>query len=227
MGLTKFSYCLQSRKFDDTPVTSNLVLDTGSGSGDKKTPGVSYTPFYKNPLGKVYAASREFYYVTLRRITVGNKRVKIPYKYLRPGPDGNGGTIVDSGSTFTYMERPVFESVVEEFTKQMRNYSRVGEVEKLTGLEPCFKVSGHKLVSVPEFELQFKGGAKLRMPLENYIVSVNKDVICLTVVSNDRTVGPQVSVGPAIILGSFQVQNFYLEFDLANERFGFAERKCT
>ncbi|KAK0584349.1 hypothetical protein LWI29_011685 [Acer saccharum] len=225
MGLKKFSYCLVSRRFDDTPVSSNLILDTGSGTGASKTQGVSYTPFYKNPAGS-NAAFREYYYVGLRKITVGKKHVKIPYKYLAPGSDGNGGTIVDSGSTFTYLERPIFEAVTQEFIKQMGNYSRAADVEKLSGLKPCFHISGEKSMSIPELTLQFKGGAKMGLPLQNYFAFVNNNnVICL-MVATDNGAGPLLSIGPAIILGNFQQQNFYVEFDLANQRFGFAKQTC-
>ncbi|KAK3226974.1 hypothetical protein Dsin_006836 [Dipteronia sinensis] len=225
MGLKKFSYCLLSRKFDDTPVSSNLILDTGSGTVDTKTKGVSYTPFYKNPVGS-NAAFGDYYYVGLRKITVGNKHVKIPYKYLVPGSDGNGGTIVDSGSTFTFLERPIFDAVTQEFIKQMGNYSRAADVEKQSGLKPCFHISGEKSVTVPELTLQFKGGAKMGLPLQNYFAFIDdKDVICL-MVATDNGAGPPLSVGPAIILGNFQQQNFYVEFDLANQRFGFAKQTC-
>ncbi|KAJ6778507.1 hypothetical protein OIU74_002323 [Salix koriyanagi] len=39
LGLKKFSYCLVSHAFDDTPTSSDLVMHTGSGSGDTKTAG--------------------------------------------------------------------------------------------------------------------------------------------------------------------------------------------
>ncbi|XVE61411.1 hypothetical protein DITRI_Ditri06bG0037600 [Diplodiscus trichospermus] len=225
LGLKKFSYCLVSRRLDDTGVSSNMLLETGSGSGDAKTPGLTYTPFYK----KQFASSpvlKEFYYVTLRKILVGDKHVKVPYSFLVPGSDGNGGTIVDSGSTFTFMERPVFELVSKEFQKQMGNYSRAREVEKISGLAPCFNISGHKSIKVPELIFRFKGGAEMALPLANYFSFVGDDkVVCLMVVT-DNVVGQGVRGGPAIILGNFQQQNYYIEFDLANERFGFAKQTC-
>lgn len=221
MGLKKFSYCLLSRKFDDAPVSTNLVLDSGSGSGDSKTPGLSYTPFRKNPVGSSFAFG-EYYYVGLRQIIVGSEHVKIPYSYLVPGSDGNGGVIVDSGSTFTFMEGPVFEAVAKEFIRQMGNYSRAVDVEKKTGLRPCFDISGKKSVRVPELILKFKGGAKMALPVENYFALVDNELLCL-ILTTDNAVGG----GPAIVLGDFQLQNYYLEFDLANDRFGFAKQKCA
>ncbi|EOY08435.1 hypothetical protein QUC31_010858 [Theobroma cacao] len=225
LGVKKFSYCLVSRRFDDTGVSSNMLLETGSGSGDAKTKGLSYTPFYKNQFAS-HPIFQEFYYVTIRKILVGDKHVKVPYKYLVPGPDGNGGTIVDSGSTFTFMERAVFELVSKEFEKQMGNYSRAHEVENKSGLAPCVNISGHKSISFPELIFQFKGGAKMALPLANYFSFLDVNVVCLMVVT-DNIIGQGVSGGPAIILGNFQQQNYYIEYDLANESFGFAKQSCV
>ena len=203
-----------------------MLLETGSGSSDAKTRGLSYTPFYKNQVAS-NPVFKEFYYVTLRKILVGDKYVKVPYSFLVPGSDGNGGTVVDSGSTFTFMERPVFELVSKEFEKQMGNYSRAREVENISGLSPCFNISGYKSIKVPELIFHFKGGAKMALPLANYFSFVGDDkVVCLMVVTGN-VVDQGVRGGPAIILGSFQQQNYYIEFDLENERFGFAKQSCV
>ncbi|KAE8689944.1 hypothetical protein F3Y22_tig00110930pilonHSYRG00037 [Hibiscus syriacus] len=158
---------------------------------------------------------------------IGDKHVKVPYSFLVPGSDGNGGAIVDSGSTFTFMERPVFELVSKELEKQMGNYSRTREVENMSGLSPCFNISGYKSIKVPELTFHFKGGAKMVLPLTNYFSFVGDDtVVCLMVIT-DNVVDQGSHGGPAIILGSFQQQNYYIEFDLANDRFGFAKKRCV
>ncbi|XP_041024262.1 probable aspartyl protease At4g16563 [Juglans microcarpa x Juglans regia] len=223
LGVSKFSYCLLSRRFDDTTESSDLVLYSGSSSA--KTPGLSYTPFRKNPVTN-NTAYREFYYVTLRKVMVGDKTAKIQYKYLVPGTDGHGGTIVDSGSTFTFMERPVFEAVAKEFEIQMANYSRAVDIEARSGLEPCFNIFNQKTVNLPELTFQFKGGAKLILPAVNYFaLAGNLSVVCLTIVT-DNSSGLGSTGGPAIIFGSFQQQNFYVEYDLENERLGFRQQNC-
>ncbi|KAJ6756126.1 hypothetical protein OIU79_028525 [Salix purpurea] len=152
--------------------------------------------------------------------------VKVPYKFLVPGSDGNGGTIVDSGTTFTFMEKPVYELVAKEFEKQMAHYTVATEIQNLTGLRPCFNISGEKSVSVPDLIFQFKGGAKMALPLSNYFSFIDSGVICLTIVS-DSVFGPGIGAGPAIILGNYQQRNFYVEFDLENEKFGFKPQSCV
>ncbi|KAF8044245.1 hypothetical protein BT93_A2282 [Corymbia citriodora subsp. variegata] len=235
MGLRRFSYCLLSRRFDDTSASSNLVLDPGLGSGsggsgsDGKTHGVVYTPFRANP-GPPGSAFNDYYYIGLRKILVGANAVKVPHRYLVPGADGNGGTIVDSGSTFTFMERPVLDAVAEELERQMANYSRAKGIESRTGLRPCFDLSGRgDVVTVPELSLHFKGGVRMMLPLENYLVLVGEgsgEAACVAIVTDDAPIGPETSGGPAVILGSFQQQNFYVEYDLENERFGFKKQSC-
>ncbi|CAL0326715.1 unnamed protein product [Lupinus luteus] len=225
MGLKRFSYCLVSHKFDDSPENSDLILQIAS-SGDGKTSGLSYTPFQKNP--EVNPVFKEYYYVSLKKIMVGGKRVKIPIGLLEPGSDGNGGTIVDSGSTFTFMERPVFELVAQEFEKQMGNSTRVKDVETLSGLSPCFTVDNSGHIDLPQLTFGFRGGAKMVLPVANYFSFVNSDnVVCLTIISDGGVVVPARGSGPAIILGNYQQQNFYVEYDLENERFGFGPRSCN
>ncbi|KAG5080768.1 hypothetical protein AAZX31_02G184800 [Glycine max] len=226
MNLTRFSYCLLSHQFDDSAtITSNLVLETAS-SRDGKTNGVSYTPFLKNPTTKKNPAFGAYYYITLKRIVVGEKRVRVPRRLLEPNVDGDGGFIVDSGSTFTFMERPIFDLVAQEFAKQV-SYTRAREAEKQFGLSPCFVLAGGaETASFPELRFEFRGGAKMRLPVANYFSLVGKgDVACLTIVSDD-VAGSGGTVGPAVILGNYQQQNFYVEYDLENERFGFRSQSC-
>ncbi|KAL1314073.1 hypothetical protein HN51_040803 [Arachis hypogaea] len=226
MNLKRFSYCLVSHRFDDAPVKSDLILHIGS-SGGSKTAGVSYTPFRANPAAANNSAFGEYYYVTLRKILVGGKRVKAPYALLEPGLDGNGGTIVDSGSTFTFMEKPVFEVVAKEFEKQMKNFTRAKDVEDQSGLSPCFDFKGSKTVPLPELTFQFKGGAKMTLPVADYFSLVGRpDVACLTIVTDGGAAGPARAGGPSIILGNYQQQNYYVEYDLENQRFGFRPQNC-
>ncbi|KAK7396747.1 hypothetical protein VNO78_17905 [Psophocarpus tetragonolobus] len=224
MALKRFSYCLVSHRFDDLLQTSDLILQITSNGGTK-TKGLSYTPFRQNPFSN-NSAFQEYYYVILRKLIVGGDSVQIPFKFLQPASDGSGGTIVDSGSTFTFMERPVYNLVAQHFLKHMKNYSRALHVEAQTGLSPCFNLSGVKTVNFPEFTFQFKGGAKMTLPIQNYFSLVgDAEVVCLTVIS-DGGLGPVQTSGPAIILGNYQQQNFYIEYDLENGRFGFGPRNC-
>ncbi|XP_042476602.1 probable aspartyl protease At4g16563 [Macadamia integrifolia] len=225
LHLKKFSYCLLSHRLDDTSQSSSLILTDNSDSGNNKTGGVSYTPFVKNPVTGRPAFS-VYYYLGLRQITVGGKKVKIPYNSLSLGSDGNGGTIIDSGSTFTFMEKRVFDLVAQEFETQVKSYKRALNMEALTGLRPCFDISAAKDVSLPELVFHFKGGAKMALPLANYYsIFGNTGIVCMTLVT-DGIEGPEISGGPSIILGNYQQQNFYVEYDLEKQRLGFRQQSC-
>ncbi|MED6134376.1 hypothetical protein PIB30_036526 [Stylosanthes scabra] len=226
MNLKKFSYCLLSHHFDDSRETSNLVLHGSAAAG--KTIGVSYTPFDKNPAGE-NTAFETYYYIPIRKVIVGEKHVKIPANLLEPDSAGNGGSIVDSGTTFTFMEKPIFDAVAREIENQVK-LTRNRVVEKRLGLSPCFTVvANNKTSSFPSLTLQFRGGAKMTLPLANYFSfdGAKSDVACFTIVS-DEGFGETSSAarGPAIILGNYQQQNFYVEYDLENEKFGFRRQNC-
>lgn len=152
--------------------------------------------------------------------------MKIPHKFLQPDFKGDGGCIVDSGSTFTFMERPVFDLVAQEFNRQMGNFSRARDVEAQSGLTPCYVIASKKSVHLPELIFQFKGGAKMVLPSKNYFSLVGKSgALCLTIVS-DNVIGPALAGGPAIILGNYQQQDFHVEYDLENNRLGFRPQNC-
>nr|GMD19223.1 probable aspartyl protease At4g16563 [Ipomoea batatas] len=223
LGLKKFSYCLVSHRFDDSGKSSALVMETGEDSG-YKIGNLSRTPLLKNPQVAGRDALSVYYYVNLRKITVGDQKLKIPYKYLSPDSQGNGGAIVDSGTTFTFLTHDVFELVQNAFLSQVKTYPRAGKLESITGLRPCFNISGHRTIDMPDLKFHFKGGAEMELPLANYFTVVGTDSVCLTLVTDNF--GPELPAGPAIILGNFQMQNFYVEYDLKNEKLGFRRQLC-
>ncbi|KAJ6677029.1 ASPARTYL PROTEASES [Salix viminalis] len=144
----------------------SLVLDIERLDYGKKTNALVYTPFVKNPKVEDKSSFSVYYYLGLRRITIGGHHVKMPYKYLSPGEDGNGGVIIDSATTFTFIAREAFEPLSDEFIRQITDYKRIKEFEDVTGLGPCFNVSDAKTVSFPELRLYFKGGAGVALPVE-------------------------------------------------------------
>ncbi|KAI3699182.1 hypothetical protein L2E82_43280 [Cichorium intybus] len=165
MGLKKFSYCLVSHQFDDDEtVSSELVLVRGSSNSGDGEGGIRYTKFRKNP-----AFFNEYYYLNLQNITVGGTRIEIPYGFLVPQSDGNGGTIIDSGTTFTTMDEPIYNLVAKEFENQMSMYNRDTYVESQSGFPLCFDIKGKKPV-YPELMFHFKGGAKLSLPMADNFV---------------------------------------------------------
>ncbi|KAB2599837.1 aspartic proteinase nepenthesin-1 [Pyrus ussuriensis x Pyrus communis] len=190
MKLSKFSYCLVSYKFDNTPQSSDLVLYINDNSADeppisstrrneKKAQSSIYTLFQKNP-GHSNSAFREYYYIMLKKSSWARST--------------NGKTIVDSGSTITFMEKPVFEAVAQRFKSQIANYVRGKDLETKTRLRTCSDILKEEKLEFLELVFQFKGGAKMELPLTNYFLLVSSSgVVCLTIV-NDGVIGPESNV---------------------------------
>lgn len=111
--------------------STNLVLDNAS------MVGLSYTQLLKSPM---FAGSSHFpgyHYVKLEEIMVGHKHIKIPSKFVVPGYEGSGGTIIDTGASLTFMEKSIFILVAQEYEDQMADHERAGDVGVLG---PCFWV---------------------------------------------------------------------------------------
>ncbi len=97
----KFSYCLVSLS---SPNTSSLIFgDTAVSSAT----GVAYTPIVHNPINPTY------YYIGLAGISVAGRSVLYPTgSFAIDDATGNGGLILDSGTTLTYLEVGAYIAVL-------------------------------------------------------------------------------------------------------------------
>lgn len=236
LKVPKFSYCLLSRRFDDnSAVSGELVLGDAMVPAGKKKTTMQYVPLLNNAASKPpYSV---YYYLALTGISVGGKPVNLPSRAFVPS--SGGGAIIDSGTTFTYLDPTVFKPVAAAMESAVGGrYNRSRPVEDALGLRPCFALPPGPggAMELPDLELKFKGGAVMRLPVENYFVAAGPAggpaagpvAICLAVVSDlPASGGDGAAAGPAIILGSFQQQNYHIEYDLGKERLGFRQQPCA
>jgi hypothetical protein len=222
IGKDRFAYCLQSHRFDEENKKSQLVL------GDKAVPSdisLNYTPFLINSRAPPSSGYNSFYYVRLRGVSIGRKRLNLPSKLLRFDTKGHGGTIIDSGTTFTVFNKKIYEKIAAGFASQI-GYKRATKVEAKTGMGLCYNISGLDNVPLPEFAFHFKGGSDMVLPVANYFSYFSSfDSICLTMISSE-VLDSEVDNGPAVILGNYQQQNFYILFDREKNRLGFTQQTC-
>lgn len=249
---TQFSYCLVSHSFDTNRLRqpSPLILGRRSPSHltDNKAPKSNhdhdhdddfvYTPMLQNSKHPYY------YYVGLEAITVGNRRLPAPETMKTIDRKGNGGMVVDSGTTYSMLPQGFYNLVVSEFGKRV-NYKRAKQVEDQTGLSPCYYVNPNG--RVPHMVLHFGGNSSVVMPTRNYFYefihspspspshrhrkrehgerNIN-NVGCMMLMNGGYFPGSD-SGGPAGLLGNYQQQGLEVVYDLLNKRLGFANRKCA
>lgn len=230
----QFSYCLVSHSFDTTRPHSPSPLILGRYSFDQKTENqvgenrgeFAYTPLLDNPKHPY------FYCVGVEGVSIGKNRLPAPRSLKRVDRAGNGGMVVDSGTTFTMLPPELYKLVVNEFDRRVKTvHKRASHVEDRTGLGPCYYVSGSG--GVPQMVFHFGGNSSVTMPRRNYFYEFldggddNKSkskVGCLMLMNGG--VFPE-SGGPAGLLGNYQQQGFEVVYDLEMGRVGFARRKCA
>ncbi|XP_073134809.1 probable aspartyl protease At4g16563 [Henckelia pumila] len=230
-----FSYCLVSHGFDPTRFhrPSPLVLGRYDEIKSRKQFAQSrvlytYTPMLDNPKHPY------FYCVGLESISIGNTRIQAPTSLKRVDGRGNGGMVVDSGTTFTMLPKKFYNSVVREFASQIGSgRRRASRVEERTGLSPCYYGNrGEKKLmgNVPQLAFHFVGNSTVAMPRKNYLYEfydgdAKRKVGCLMLMDGGDEADSDG--GPAGLLGNYQQQGFEVAYDLELKRVGFARRKCA
>jgi hypothetical protein len=207
----KFAYCLDSQN-------NRSMIVLGDMAVPKNIP-LNYTPFL-TPLE--FRPYNEFYYIDLEGVSIAGKRLTLPSNLSTVDSDGNGGIIIDSGASFTIFPEAIYKQIVDNVASQIA-YRRARDVEANSGFGLCYNVSGVKNIQLPGFAFHFKGGSDMILPHENSFVSYSSDTFCLAMLETSFL---DVSVGPAVLIGNYQQQNFYMVYDRENNRLGFTHQTC-
>lgn len=217
----RFSYCLVSHSFRPARLLkpSPLVLGRSAVSGE---PPLTFTPMLSNPKYPY------FYSVGLLAVSVGSVKITAKPNLMRVDRNGNGGMVVDSGTTFTMLPSDFYSRVSSAFAGQMgrAGFKRAQKAEAETGLKPCFYYTGrNETRAVPGLGLHFAGNASVVLPTRNYFMgfeSGGERVGCLMMMDGGDEEG-----GPVGTLGNFQQQGFEVVYDVEEGRVGFGRRQCS
>ncbi|KQJ83790.1 hypothetical protein BRADI_5g16870v3 [Brachypodium distachyon] len=228
----RFSYCLVAHSFRaDRPIRpSPLILGRSPGEDPASETGIVYTPLLHNPKHPY------FYSVALEAVSVGGTRIPARPELGRVGRAGDGGMVVDSGTTFTMLPNETYARVAEEFGRAMAaaRFERAEAAEDQTGLAPCYYYDHDASAAeegsaraVPPLAMHFRGEATVVLPRRNYFMGFRSEerrrVGCLMLMNGGEDDGG----GPAGTLGNFQQQGFEVVYDVDAGRVGFARRRCT
>ncbi|XP_073384922.1 aspartic proteinase nepenthesin-1 isoform X3 [Physcomitrium patens] len=195
----KFSYCLVPL---GSTKTSPMLIGDSAAAG-----GVAYTALLTN------TANPTFYYADLTGISVSGKAVTYPVGTFSIDASGQGGFILDSGTTLTYLETGAFNALVAALKAEVPFPEADGS---LYGLDYCFSTAGVANPTYPTMTFHFKG-ADYELPPENVFVALDTGgSICLAMAA---------STGFSI-MGNIQQQNHLIVHDLVNQRVGFKEANC-
>ncbi|KAH9288580.1 hypothetical protein KI387_032697, partial [Taxus chinensis] len=131
--------------------TSPLLLGTAAetlGEGAKSTPILTNS-----------VIDDQSYYLSVEGMSVGNSRANIPEGTFDIKGDGNGGFIIDSGSTYTILPRAAFTAVAQLLDSAI-GLPRAQDSD----FSLCYQLpSGGSLstdkLTVPDITFHFSGGA--------------------------------------------------------------------
>ncbi|KAK9156269.1 hypothetical protein Sjap_003749 [Stephania japonica] len=233
LGLLRkgFSHCFLPFKYANNPnITSPLVIgDLAMASKDS----LQLTPLLKSPM---YPNS---YYIGLKAISVCNSTsstsIEVSLNLSEFDTDGNGGMLIDSGTTYTHLPKPIYSDLLSKIKSLMIMHPRAHDFENRTGFDLCYSLPCLNNSSsadddnepLPSLTFHFLGNVNLTLPKENYFYAMaapsNLRVVkCFLIQIMDDE-----DYGPAAVFGSFQQQNVQVVYDLEEERIGFQPMECA
>ncbi|KAI0502056.1 hypothetical protein KFK09_017001 [Dendrobium nobile] len=214
----RFSYCISDR---DAGV---LLLGTAN------LLHLNYTPLVQISLPLPYF-DRVAYSVQLETIRVGAKTLPIPKSVLLPDHTGAGQTMVDSGTQFSFLLGQAYEILKDEFLRQTKGVLTPEPGYVFQGaFDMCFRATDVAAAAavrrIPAVVLGFQGaevavdGERLLYHVEGERRGNNEGVWCFTFGNSDLV--PM----EAYVIGHHHQQNVWVEYDLQNNRVGFAPVRC-
>nr|XP_043610715.1 aspartic proteinase nepenthesin-1 [Erigeron canadensis] len=202
----KFSYCLKDYTVAPPP-TSYLMIGTND-----RNPKMRYTPLTTNPL------SSTFYYIGVQNVYVDNVKVRISPSVWDLDKMGNGGTIVDSGTTLTFLPDIAYRRILTAFRRRVNLPIPEGSPPNF---DLCYNVSGiNQRLSLPKLSFKLVGNSVFSPPFGNYFIDTAEDVKCLAL-------QPVTSPGGFSVIGNLMQQGFLFEFDIGRSRLGFSRSGCS
>lgn len=203
----QFSYCLVDHLSHAN--LSNYLIFGGRRSRSSLSPNMTYTHLELGIVGAFYA-------VNVVGISVGRVRLDIPMEVWDASK--GGGTILDSGSSLTFLGSPAYAPVMAALKRSVSKFKSV--VLDGVPMEYCFSsAEGFSENLVPKLVFHFADGARFQPHVKSYIIDAADGVRCIGIVEGK---GPGVS-----IIGNIMQQNFLWAFHIGKGVVGFAPSTCT
>lgn len=207
----KFAICLP-----DTDAAPGLVF-FGDGPYNLMPPTnfdaasiLTYTPLLKIP-------KLPDYYIDVQAISINGKAIPVPRKLLPVDKLGHGGVKLSTVVPYTTLRADIYTTFLVSFIQSTQDLPRVHAVKPFS---LCYNSTGIGFsrvgLHVPQIDLELANGKNWTIFGANSMKLVGEDVACLAFV-NGGNIAEQ-----AVVIGSFQMENNFLLFDLAKSRLGFS-----
>ena len=202
----KFSYCLVDRTSSGSASKPPSTIVFGNDAVQETS---VFTTLLTNP------KLDTFYYLQLLGISVGGSRVPgVSESQFKLDPTGDGGVIIDSGTSVTRLTRPAYVAFRDAF---LLGATRLKRAPSYSLFDTCFDLSGMTTVKVPTVVFHFSGG-DVSLPASNYLIPVNSQGrFCFAFAG---------TMGNLSIIGNIQQQGFRVAYDLVGSRVGFMSGAC-
>ncbi|KAF5745298.1 aspartic proteinase nepenthesin-1 [Tripterygium wilfordii] len=203
----KFSYCLMDYTLSPPPTSYLMIGD----AQNEVISNMNFTPLLKNPL------SPTFYYIGIRSVFVNNVKLRIDSSVWSLDESGNGGTVIDSGTTLTFLAAPAYRLILKAFDRRVK-LPRVAV--PAPGFDLCINVSSESKPRLPRMSFKLLGDSVFSPPPRNYFIDTSDGVKCLAIQPVDSVTGFSV-------IGNVMQQGYLFEFDMKSSRLGFTRRGCA
>ncbi|KAL6549606.1 hypothetical protein OROHE_008337 [Orobanche hederae] len=232
LGRTEVSLATQFARFFDfrkifamclSPSSAKGVLIFGEGPymflpNVNAASSLTYTPLLLNR-GEWIEQPSSDYFIGVTSIKINGTVVPVNTTLFSFDRFGNGGTKISTVNPYTVLEDSIYDAVVKAFVEATSGATRVAAVAPF---EVCYNsnsfVSTRVGPAVPVIDLVLQSEqVSWRIFGANSMVQVTRDVMCLGFVKQ----GP-ISLGNAITIGGYQLENHLLQFNVAKLMLGFS-----
>ncbi|MCD9558698.1 hypothetical protein HAX54_016232 [Datura stramonium] len=213
----KFAICLSSS------TERNGIIYIGNSpyllnNGFDASRDLIYTPILDSPYDVVVDKKSSEYYIQVSSISINGKNVPLNKTLL--SLEKQAGTSISTGLPYTMLATSIYNAITKAFVNAMPK-----EVRSVPPVEPfttCFNsrdIGMSRLgLNAPEINIGLhKKKVRWTITGANSLVKVNEDVVCLAFVERRTR-----DWGQAIIIGTYQMQDNLVEFDISRKRIGFS-----
>ncbi|KAF8034551.1 hypothetical protein BT93_C0768 [Corymbia citriodora subsp. variegata] len=193
-----FSYCL--------PPLSSCTGYLTFGRGMDTSPSLNFTPML------TVGQTSPHYGINITGISVAGNPLSIPSTVF-----SNAGTILDSGTTLTYLPPTAYAALRSAFQQAMANYT---SAPPFSQLDTCYDFSGVSTITVPVITFSFSGPINLDLDVSGMFYWVNASQVCLAFVAN-------IADTNVSFYGNIQQRTFEVVYDVPGGQIGFGAQGCS